>query len=86
MSEQEKSRPQAAGTRSMDRKTAFDAGYNAYEDGNRECEFGPGAKIPAIDDTLAVMWRAGWQRAQEDSALPGRYFQKRPAGGWASIS
>ncbi len=52
----------------MDRKAVFDAGYNSYEDGNGELDF---ASRPSADDKgFAAMWRAGWQRAREDSVLP----------------
>jgi len=58
----------------MDQKSAFDAGYRSYEDGNRECDFGPNAAAWAGEERLTALWRAGWQRGREDSTLT-RYDQ-----------
>ena len=68
MSKPEKCRIAETQDRTMDRKAVFDAGYNSYEDGDGELDFASG---PSADDkSFAAMWRAGWQRAREDSALP----------------
>jgi len=58
--------------RLMDPKVVFDAGYNAYEDGNDECSFGAGAEPSLVDPDFLAQWRSGWRRAHEDSALSRR--------------
>lgn len=56
-------------SRNEDQKSAFDSGYNSYEDGNRDRDSGAASEALAGDPHLVAMWRHGWQRAREDSAL-----------------
>ena len=56
-------------------KAVFDAGYNAYENGNDECDAGAGAEPMFVDPNYIALWRSGWRRAHEDSALPRRDLQ-----------
>ena len=67
--------------RTVDRKALFDAGYNSYEDGRDECDFGPDSEIVVGDPSFAAMWRYGWQRAYEDSALSSRPGRRLAAAG-----
>ena len=53
----------------MDQKTAFDSGFRSFEDGHGECDFGPDSAAWAGEARLVAMWRAGWQRGQEDSCV-----------------
>ncbi len=53
----------------MDQKTAFDAGYRAYEDGSRANDTGAAWNT---EPQLAAVWRAGWYRGREDSVMMRR--------------
>jgi len=59
----------------IDRKVAFDAGYSSYEDGKDECDFGLNSETLVVDPKFAALWRYGWQRAHQDSALSRRGYR-----------
>ena len=67
--------------RTVDRKALFDAGYNSYEDGRGEYDFGPNSEAVVGDPSFAAIWRYGWQRAHEDSALSSRPDRRPAAAG-----
>ena len=72
MPKQETRPTDKSGDRRMDPKVVFDAGYNSYEDGKGEFDFGGGSEPSPVDPNFFVLWRSGWRRAHEDSALSRR--------------
>ena len=75
MSKRESGRTHDQQGRGVDRKAVFDAGYNAYEDGKHDSDFGPNFQMMVDDPSFAAIWRYGWQRAHEDSTLSTRNLQ-----------
>ena len=62
----------------LDRKAAFDAGYQSFESGSQECNLNSGFEGPSVDKSLTAMWHAGWKRAREDSSIPSHYPHQWP--------
>ena len=50
----------------MDQKSAFDAGFKAFESGVGEAD-GPGSADWTADVLLNAMWHIGWHRGRDDS-------------------